>query len=281
MENEQEVTEEERASMWDAISNGMEPVESQNRATEPAEGDEQHPEEEAVTDPWDGVSPAIKESFENMASKVNAFDAMAMRLKQAESRIGALQNKISQAPPPEPTAEEKKKALEDDRHWQTLKEDFPEWADEIERRSARTESALKDQREKYALAEQALKSDIDKKVQEIEVRFEKASLSQKYPEWENIITTKEYTQWLGIQPSEVKDKTRSVLAKDAISVLDKFTKDKLQKSPAVIAEERKQRLSASVLANGSKARAAKSEYDMTDDEYREYIAKQLWEENKR
>lgn len=280
---ETEVTEEERAAMWDALSDGKEPSEAQEVISEnPPEVEEKEPPK--VVDPWAGIAPEIKEAFTSMSSKVESFDAMALRLKQAESRIGALQNKLTQAPPA-PTDEEKRIAAEDDEKWNALKEDFPEWANEMERRSAKTDTTLKDQREEYLKAQQDIKSELGKKIDEIEqkvtVQLEKSALSLKYSDWENIIETKDYKQWLEIQPLDIKKKTGSSLAKDAISVLDKFTKDKQQKSPAVTAEERKRRLSESVIVNGSSTRAAKSEADMTEDEYRASLAAELWPGNKK
>jgi hypothetical protein len=274
---ETEVTAEERAEMWEAISEGNEPSEPQEDVSTEANGEESP----VVEDPWAAVPHAIRESFDSMAAKVESFDAMASRLKQAESRIGALQNKLTQAAPPEPTPEEKRRAAEDEMKWQTLKEDFPEWADEMERRFAKTDNALKVQREQHEQTENMLRREVKEMEDNLALRIEKSSLAQKYPDWEEIVRMEEYQQWLEVQPPEIKRKTGSEFAKDAISVLDKFAKEKLHKSPASIAEERKQRLSAAVLVNGFSAKASKSERDMTEDEYRESLASELWPGSKK
>lgn len=72
--------------------------------------------------------------------------------------------------------------------------------------------------------------------------------------------------------------TTSKFAKDAISVLDKFTNKQNNKSPSEIAAERKQRLKQSVAVDGKKTKPIKTEADMSDAEIRKKIAAEIWEE---
>jgi hypothetical protein len=256
-----EVTEEERAIMWDAISAGTDA-----ETPEEAEGEQPASPKGVDEDPWASVPLAVKESFNNMAAKVESFDTIALRLKQAESRIGALQNKIAQEPPPEPTAEEKK--------WQELKSDDPYLVEAMEYRFTETNNSMKQQ---YEAAEAKVKNLED----ELILRIEKTALSQKHPDWENMVNTDAYKDWLATQAIDIKQKTESILAKDAVVVLDKFVKDKQHKDPASIAEERKQRLNAAVMVNGTTPKTVKSVDDMSIEEYREYVAKELWPNPKR
>ena len=52
---------------------------------------------EAVVDPWEGVNPALKGMFDSMSQTVQALQGADLRLKQAESRIGAITNELHAA----------------------------------------------------------------------------------------------------------------------------------------------------------------------------------------
>jgi len=268
------------------------------RAEIAAEEFEEHPpapvkepekaEPEPEEDPWAGVSPTLRKTFDEMAAKVAIMDTMAARLKQTESRIGAMQNKLSaaekaaQEKPPAPTKEEIEKAAAENQSWEALKEEFPEWAEAIDDRFAKTSTEF-DKRQKALEESQLLSSQqFEKKVADLADTIaetkEKTVLSLKYPDWETTILTPEYTDWIKTQPEEVRQKTRSTLAKDAISVLDDFSNKQTKKPPAEIAAERKTRLEEAVVPKGKKAIPIKGEADMTREELRGKVAAEVWAE---
>ena len=75
----------------------------------------------------------------------------------------------------------------------------------------------------------------------------------------------------------MQQKTSSKFAKDAISVLDEFSKIKKPlKSSAEIAADRKKRLQSSVTVPGKKAMPVKAEADMDEEELRGKVAEEVW-----
>ena len=239
-------------------------------------------------DPWKDVNPVLKESFEKISSQLEGLSAMETRLKQAERRVGSVQNevfaakkaaddiavKIAEAP----SKEQIDDAAKTEKEWDELKEDFPEWANAIEKKLSATRTEFekhipKKLEEKITTEISALST----KLEEMTVAMEKNVLGIKHPEWETIIDSKEYKVWLAGQDDATKTLTTSQYAKDAIKVLDKFEEQKTKKSPAIIAAERKERLRKSETIQGQKAEITKSEIDMNDNDFRKSQAKKIWD----
>ena len=287
MPEENAVTEENVEAIRSEIAN-EEFEESTVSVAEPSKTEED-PAVEAVVeeDPWAGVNPTLRKTFDDMTAKVASMSVMEQRLKQTESRIGAMQNKLSaaekaaQAAPPAPTKEEIEVAAKEKESWETLKEDFPEWAEVVETRFAKTKTDF-EERQKALEQSQLLSSRvINQKIIDLtdtmEKTREKTMLTFKHPDWESTIQSPEYATWLKTQTPEVQQKTSSKFAKDAISVLDEFSKiKKPEKTPAEIAADRKKRLEGSVTVPGKKAMPVKAEADMNDEELRDKVAEEVW-----
>lgn len=288
-EIEKEPTEEEIQAMRKEIA-AEEFDESSAPKTEPEPKKEAEPEIEKKVepeDPWAEVNPALRESFDKMSAKVKDFDLMASRLKQTESRIGAIQNKLYAADqkaekPPAPTKEEIDKAAAEKESWEELKEDFPEWAAAIDARMSKTNTALESKQKGLEEGQASMTRAVDEKIVNMAEKFEKTLLDFRHPDWESTIRTPQYEKWIKGQPAEIQQLTRSKLSKDAIKVLDGFSKTKdtetQHKSPAEIAAERKQRLKEAVPAEGTKTKPAIAEADMSDEALRKKIAAEVWAE---
>ena len=250
--------------------------------------------EPVIEDPWAGVSPALRKVFEEATAKASSVDAIALRLRQAEGRIGNLQTKLTAAEkaeeekPPAPTKEEIEVAAKEKESWEALKEEFPEWAVAVDERFSKTNTEF-EQRQKALEQSQVLSSQrFEKELttlktslkEDLATDIQKTMLSFKHPNWETVIATPEYQVWLASQPDEIKKKTSSTFAKDASTVLDKFVEDKnkTKKTPAEIAEERKQRLEAAVSVKGTKGKPVKAEADMSEEELRKKYAEEVWAE---
>ena len=287
MPEENAVTEENVEAIRSEIAN-EEFEESTVSVAEPSKTEEDPVVEEVIEeDPWAGVNPTLRKTFDDMTAKVASMSVMEQRLKQTESRIGAMQNKLSaaekaaQAAPPAPTKEEIEVAAKEKESWETLKEDFPEWAEVVETRFAKTKTDF-EERQKALEQSQLLSSRvIDQKIADLtdtmEQTREKTTLTFKYPDWESIVQSPEYATWLKTQTTEIQQKTSSKFAKDAISVLDEFSKiKKPEKTPAEITADRKKRLEGSVTVPGKKAMPVKAEADMNDEELRDKVAEEVW-----
>ena len=232
-------------------------------------------------DPWEGVNPALKQAFDEMSNRVNNFQATETRLKQAESRIGAITNelhaarKAAETVKAAPTAEQMQAAAESDEKWENLKKDFPEWADAFDGRfDKKITVKLKELREELKTE---LKSEIGdgKPPANLDLRL----LSIVKPKWKETVASKEWKEWLALQPHETAALVTSDRAEDAITIITSFEDaTRPQKTATEIAAERKQRIKTAVLPQGGKAVPVKSEADMTAEELRANIGKEIFAE---
>ena len=247
-------------------------------------------------DPWAGINPAPRQEFESLKAKATEFDTVSERLKQAERRIGSITNELSQAKKASeeatkakedaPTKEQIDAAAKSKEEWEQLKEDYPEWADAIDKRL----TAQREEIKKELGITGTLKQEIealkgagasDEKIQEIKVEFSKQLVSLAHPKWETKVKSKEFTDWIGTQADDVKTKCTSWNASDAIEVLDMFdgreNGGRKQKTADEIARGRRERLlRAETPSAGRVRRPSKQEDDMSDEEYRRKLARDLW-----
>jgi len=291
-EEKTEQTEEEIQAIRAEIAAELDAEESGEKAPETKpevkEVEDEKKEEEkpeiVPDDPWEGVNPVLKKSYEDMSAKIKELSGVDYRLKQTEKRIGSLQNQLQAKKAEEkaaPTKEEIEKAAEDESAWNELKEDFPEWATAIDARLAKDKEKFESEYKKLSDSQVTSKQELEDKIanlQKLTGTFEKSLLENRFPDWEATVKDPKYQEWITKQPEDVKKLTRSKFAKDAVKVLDKFTKEQTTKtkSSADIAAERKQRLKQSVSVDGKKSKPIKSEADMNDAELRKKAAAEIW-----
>lgn len=230
--------------------------------------------EEAATP---NIPPDLQKQIEGMSNRLNALSAIEERLKQTERRIGSMQNEFHAAKIAAteqlnaPTASEMADAAKEKADWDELKEDYPEWADAIEKKLAATSAEVAKAIPKI--------SDLKDGLVSTEV-FEQRLLSFKYPDWKQTVKKPEYHEWLKAQPNELQHKHyNGKTADDAVFVLDRFNAfQATKKNPQQIAESRKTRLQqAAQKPTTQKAPShPKSEADMSDDELRELEFAKIW-----
>lgn len=227
-------------------------------------------------DPWAGVNPALKQAFDEMSSKVQTMATAEARLKQAESRIGAITNELHAAKKAAtelkdaPSAAQIAAATESDEKWESLKKDFPEWAEAFDGRFDKKLSAkVKELRDEL---KEELKGGA--KVENLEVRL----LNIAKPNWKKTVASPEWKEWLAKQPADRAALVQSDIAEDAISLISEFeeTFKAPQKTASEIAAERKQRMKTAVLPQGGKAAPVKSQADMNAAELRASIGKEIF-----
>lgn len=241
-------------------------------------------DKEPEVDPWEGVSETVRKSLETLEAKASSYDSMSERLKQAERRVGSLQNAVQNPPKaakaPEPAkkpelTEEQKTKVE------AFKKEFPEFHDAIEVMTANLAGQNQSADVTPLFNEiQGLKTGLTSIQEQTNERIEMMQLSSKHPNFQDTIGSKDYQKWLIDQPPEIQQLTRSPRATDAIIVLDKYSSNTqapaAQKTAAQIKSERDQKLASAQVASGRKIAAPKSESDMTDAEIRAKIEKELW-----
>ena len=285
---ERELTREQAQEERNAAAKAVfgDDTELDNLPDEPEEKLRQEPDEEEegdIDDPWAGVSPALREQFESMSKRLEDAATLAERLKQAESRIGGITNELHNSKKAlkeaekAPTQKEIDAAAEDEESWNELKEEFPVWADAIDHRLAAESAKFKGLQEKIeSLKMEYPTEEADKKLERMR---EELRVEIRHPGWEKTVASKEYGEWFMKQPADIQEKANSIQSSDAIEVLDAYVKHKKNggKTPAQIEEGRKKRLTNSELPSSHSRRVAKKSYDdMSDDEYRNQIADEVW-----
>ena len=266
-EQEQQEMEKVRSEAEAEIFGGAEPT-LEPEETAPAE---KNPEtEKPKDDPWAGVAPALREQMEGMSQRLSSLDEITARLKTAEGRVSALQSELAKkatqdvrkTPGAAPSAAQVD-AASTDAEWEELKEDFPEWANALERRIAATNESVR--------------SLISKEQARMTEEVEKRIVSIKHPGYQKTIQDPDFKTWFQAQPAEFQKLANSMKADDAITVLDGYAAAR-GKGPSRIQDRKKRLQEAATIPKGSQQQAPiKSEADMTEAELRKKIASEIWE----
>lgn len=232
-------------------------------------------------DPWEGVNPALRAAIENLTKKTADIDSLSFRVKQAESRVGGIDNRLRDLPKGAvgntPSQQDVEAALASEEGMKEFLEDFPAHAKQLQARDAALRKTVEGIRAE-------LQTDFDKKLNDIQLATELKILGLKYPNHKQVVEEPDFKDWLPKQTPEVQAQYSSWDALEGIKVLDKYFNDKPKPmeeesddTPS-IAEQRKERLedhSGNFRASG-KPRKQKTEAEMTEDELRSHYAKEIW-----
>lgn len=243
------------------------------------------------------IDPAVKTILDGISDKLNSIDNLNYRLKQAEGRIGSVQNAVQNNKKQEeivknvPTKEEILAAANSDKEWDELKEDYPDLLESLESRFASKESlsevpSIDDMRTN-------LTADIDSKFvansATVERMVESRLVDVLRPNWKDDIfdvlpggrtqTKQEYISWYNRATPEMQDNAKSNNAVEAMQAYDNFIADRdkatSKETPEQIQARRNKRLNASQTVTGKGAPLKiKSVEDMTDSEYRVWLSQQ-------
>jgi hypothetical protein len=263
---EQQEMEKVRSEAEAEIFGGAEPA-LEPEETAPAE---KNPEtEKPKDDPWAGVAPALREQMEGMNQRMASLDEITARLKTAEGRVSALQSELAKkatqdvkkTPGAAPSAAQVDAAATD-AEWEELKEDFPEWANALEKRIAATNENVR--------------SLISKEQARMTEEVEKRIVSIKHPGYQKTIQDPDFKTWFQAQPAEFQKLANSMKADDAITVLDGYAAAR-GKGPSRIQDRKKRLQEAATIPKGSQQAPIKSEADMSEAELRKKIASEIWE----
>jgi hypothetical protein len=303
---------EEAAKLWGDTAVNT-PVEEPTKAEPGANPEiEQNPAEEAdpagnadpakEADPAGNADPAkeagtglsaIEQQLADLSKKINDLSQIEYRLKQAESRIGGINNRLrdeqlaaEKTKATAPTAEQIAQAQQTAAEWQQLTEDYPEWSKAVDSRFKAENEALK---HKLAEIEQQVGNKSISPVQ-VQSLIEEAVLSSKYPNFLEDIESNDFKLWIQAQDDDTKTKyLKGTRAVDAIHVLDKFhgraaaaaataSANAAATAATEIKNKRKQQLSVAALPSGGQPQQtmSKTEDQMSDSEYRKHLAAQYW-----
>jgi hypothetical protein len=164
---------------------------------------------------------------EQLTAKIEA--KLSGRMRNIEGHIGGIKDSLgkmtSAAKAAEksgaeaPTGAQIAEAVKSGSKLAQLEEDFPEWAEAIKETR---DSVLAQQ----SVREKTLTTQLEaarREAQDMAHRARQmAQLDNAHPDWEDIIKSKEYKEWLPVQPKELQALTASQKASDALKVIDAF-----------------------------------------------------------
>lgn len=231
----------------------------------------------------------ISKSLNMLTANVNGFED---RLKQAERRIGGLNNKLHEAKQvpktdqSSPTDAQIESAAKSDEGWEDLQKNFPDWAKAFENRIAQAREDLVSKEDLESLRSEL--SQIPKETESMEKRL----VGVVHPDWKSVVQSGEYREWLENQDSDTITKAyHGKTAEEAVDVLNKYksyrdsrsvrpkeSSDEPGESTPSTSTKRKERLeSSTVPSKRTQNRKPKAEADMTEEEYRAKVASELFE----
>lgn len=237
-------------------------------------------------DPYAGVPPAVRETLESITNQLGGLRNIDNRLKQTESRIGAITNQVAkekkeaeEAERNKPSKEDIAAALKSEEAWDEMKEDFPEIAEAVSSKINKNTDSLKGLKKDIDLLRSTQKPVNNQVNKDLDVRL----LTLFHPDWKKTVQTNEYKTWLSTQPIHVRRQAASgKTAEDGISVLNSFKKSKPSKNLSDIVSQRKSRLETNVTSpNKHKQTKIKAEADMSEAELRQTVWNELKAERER
>lgn len=263
------------AQVWD---------ENQDDEPQPEPEIEEREEQQPEVDEWAGVSPALRKTIEGINGKLSTLDTIDQRLRSAEGRIGSVQQAVfeqrkaaeeaAKRVKDAPTKEQMAQAAKSDKAWEDLKEEFPGWGealhDELASVRQAAEALKQDIETLRTMQNSGSQHDVEKLQREMDVKL----VSVKHPGWQQTVKSDEFGQWLQGQDSDMQQKfLNSTDPVECIEVLDAFAKGN---SSQDVASSRQRRLEAATTVSKGRSAQTKNPANMTDDEYRAYVAKKIW-----
>jgi hypothetical protein len=236
-------------------------------------------ESEQRVDLYEGVPQVVRDALKQLNERYDAVSQIEERLKQAERRVGGIDNRLRDFKTAKPlTKEEVIKGLKENKVWRELEEDFPTHAEALALAVAsRGDSGIG--LDEIESVREKLQTDFESKLSQAQMGFELKLLRSHHPDHASAILEPEFEPWLEKQDAATQARYGSMDALDAIYLLNQYKKSKT--APRDIVQERQERLALSAnVPGGTKPSKQKSEADMSDDEYRRHYAKTLWGKKK-
>jgi len=297
----EELSREELQKIWNEEAAGTGPAAESNpepSATRSGEAENQQDEdsgqpaarEDDAPPQGQAAQPDPLEEINKRLAKLDAIDRLEQRVRNTEGHIGGLTSTLNTfreelkaaataaaaaAPGAAPSQQQIAAASGNLAKWESLKSDFPEWAEAIDERLG----AAQAQKVDVDALRQQVASELAPKIRaELEASFEPRLVDIAHRGWRQLVNTPEFVEWIKAQPADVQRLAASPKADDAIDLLDRYkeTRKVIPKTAEEIAAERQARLRQA--ANAPRGQGAgiprKGIDDMTDEEYWQYLANQ-------
>jgi len=268
LSEEEKVAEEAFASGFEAVASGrdvagqqkQEPSRSEDAQSrqveekpEPA-APEKAREVAAIVDPWDGVSPVVREQLE-------ALSKLPDQLRNLAGHVGGLKSQLNTALAAAKAAAERRGdeapseaqvnvALADPKAMERLMEDFPDLAGPVANELRAIHQRIGQMSPGVdAQVVEAMRAQVKSDALR-ELRME--LVDDAHEGWRDLVKTEQFKTWFASQPDAVKSLAQSDRATDAIKLLDAH-RDSVESAAkaAKDKEVRKRRLEAAVSPIGS------------------------------
>lgn len=239
---------------------------------------------EAAAEPPTGGEPAATEP-----DRFSEFeDRMSKRMRNVEGSFGGLKSELIQGLKNEiqaavaardetkatggsaPTTAAITAAAGSSEKLEALKGEFPEWSDALDEQVGAMEVRLNERFDPEGIQKgvaESLSVQVGDALTNSTARLRQVlQVDMRHPGWEEDINTTDFQDWKSAQPDSVQALADSTLARDAISLLDKY---KGAKKTAADKTAAKSRLAAAVAPTrgGTAAQAGPSEEDDFVSEY--------------
>lgn len=288
----------EAQAEWDAVNKereaGLPPsdVAEDTANTTTAEAtNEQTPNAEPTAeaapedDPYAGLSPALKarlERLETLETQTAQIPQLFQHVKTAEGRVAAIQRELdsakaaAKATSTGPSQAQIQAAAGSTEKWDSLRTDFPEWAEATEQFVKASLAGLNAKATEGLTPAQveAMVGDRIASERAATVRaIEEAKVEGKHEDWRQVINTPQFVDWYSKQPADLKALGASENGRDAIRLLDTYRASTAAPA-AQVQESRQAKLAAAVNTRpGATTPAAKTIDQMTPAE--------LWEHERK
>lgn len=236
---------------------------------------------EQPEDPLAGLPEIVKAKLAEIDQLKQANAQLLHHVKTTEGRVAAMQREADAArraatqvaPQDAPTQGQIADAVKSPEEWEQLKQDFPEWANAIDKKLSAEFSRLKTptagltpEQVQAMVAEQVAQTKA-----EMAQAIEEARVEGKYENWRDTVNSPEFAQWFALQAAEVRSLASSSAARDAIRMLDMYHQAKA-KPAAEIKQERGARLAAAATTRPGQTPPPRTLDDMSPEELWNYEA---------
>lgn len=298
MIDEQGMTEEEELALREQVNNevwgdeepGADNGSDTNERSGDGQGDGQQQQQE-ISDPLAGIDPALRETLLGLQARIGDLDSINSRLKQAENRIGGAERRLHESTlaaqsqrVEAPSEEQVKRASDNAKAWDSLKEDFPEWAnamDSVRVDLAKKTAEIEGRIPNVTAIRESMQTDFDQQINGLQKSFEIRLVDRAHKDWRTVVQGDDYRNWITSQPENVRQKAQSDSADDAIDILDSFKEYReTKKTPQQIAKERQKRLETAAVGNRQSNKTTKptSFDDLSPEEQRKRIFEEVYRE---
>ena len=207
---------------------------------------------EVAADPYEGLSPALKERFvalEKLPDRLRNIEGhiggMKTSLGAVQSAIQAARTATRQSGASSPTQAQVDAASASTEKWKQLEKDFPEWTDALNERLSALTKELSGRMPQIDAAgvKKAVVSEVQPMLATLVSQARHLTrIDSKHSGWEETVKTPEFKTWLNDQKADIRALADSENASDAIKLLDTYEEHRKGSKKPDAARDRNQRI---------------------------------------